>query len=342
MSALRVGIVGSGFGGTIHVPSFQLHPRFEVVAIASPSRADAIARERRVPHAFASAEAMLAGVELDVVSVASPPFDHHRSVLAALTAGKHVLCEKPFALTVAEAEEMSAAAVRAGTACALAFEFRYAPAVAALRELVANAHLGALREIEVSRLASELLERTLRPRSSWWFDRTKGGGVANATMPHFFDLANVLAGRPPVKTTGLLRTANPERVDADGVRFPSTVADGAFALVDYGAGLVAKVSTDSTTVVDSTTVAVHGERRSAIANGTFFMDQTLFVIDEDEQDEYDLAESPYAKHAIVHPQIPLFMELLDGFAERIDLGGGHAPTFADGLEVQRALGAIGY
>ena len=110
MSKLRVGIVGSGFGGAVHAPAYALHPRFEVVAIASPSSAERVARERKIPHAFESVEAMLAGVKLDVVSVASPPFDHHASVIAALRAGKHVLCEKPMALTVAQAEEMHAAA----------------------------------------------------------------------------------------------------------------------------------------------------------------------------------------------------------------------------------------
>jgi len=341
MSILRVGIVGTGFGGTVHAPAYALHPRFEVVAIAAPNSAERVARERKIPHAFASTEAMLAGVELDVVSVASPPFDHHPSVLAALAAGKNVLCEKPFALTVAQADEMVAAAQRAGTATALAFEFRYVPTVRAMLELIENRHIGALREIEVARLGSELLERNTARKRGWWFSREAGGGVANAVMPHFFDLANQLAGRAPGATMGLLRTANPRRTDADGT-FVSTVADGAFAYVDYGEGIVARVSADSTTVVDSLTVAVHGEVRSAIASGGWFGDLSLYAIDADEQDELEIAESPYAKHAAIVPNLPWFLSLLDDFALRIDTGGGHAPTFADGLEVQRQLEAIGY
>ena len=342
MSSLRVGIVGSGFGGSVHAPAYTLHPRFEVVAIASPSSAERVARERKIPHAFGSVEEMLAGVELDVVSVASPPFDHHRSVLAALAAGKHVLCEKPFALTVAEAEEMLAASERAGTAAALAFEFRYVPAIVAIKELIDNGHLGALREIEVVRLSRELLERNTNRGPSWWFSRAKGGGLANAVMPHFFDLANHLAGRPARETIGMLRTANPRRTGPNGETFESDVADGAFALLDHGAGLVARVSNDSTTVVESTTVAVHGERRSAIANGSFFGDLRVYTIAEDEQDELEIAASPYDKHAAVHGNVPFFLALLDAFAQRIDLGTPGVPTFADGLVVQRSLDAIGY
>ena len=342
MSTLRVGIVGSGFGGTVHAPAYTLHPRFEVVAIASPSNAERVARERKIPHAFASCEEMLAGAELDVVSVASPPFDHHRSVLAALAAGKHVLCEKPFALTVAEAEEMLAASERAGTAAAVAFEFRYVPAIVAIKELIDNGHLGALREIEVARLSRELLERNMNRGPSWWFSRAKGGGLANAVMPHFFDLANHLAGRPARDTAGMLRTANPRRTGPNGETFESDVADGAFAYADHGLGLNARCSADATTVVESTTVAVHGETRSAVANGTFFGDLSLFTIADDEQDELEVAASPYAKHAVVHGNLPFFLPLLDAFAERIDLGTPGVPAFADGLAAQRQLDAIGY
>jgi predicted dehydrogenase len=252
-----------------------------------------------------------------------------------------VLCEKPMALTVAQAEEMAAAATRAGTATAMAFEFRYVPTVIAMRELIENLHIGALREVEVARMGSDLLERNTSRKRGWWFDRTKGGGVANATMPHFFDLANVLAGRTPERTLGFLRTANPRRTDAEGT-FESTVADGAFSYVDYGGGTVGRVSTDSTVVVDSLTIAVHGEVRSAVASGSWFGDLTLYAIDPDEQDELEIAASPYAKHATIVPNVPWFLALLDDFATRIDTGGGHAPTFADGLEVQRQLEAVGY
>jgi predicted dehydrogenase len=161
-------------------------------------------------------------------------------------------------------------------------------------------------------------------------------------MPHFFDLATHLAGRAPRATTGMMRTANPRRAGPDGIPFESTVADGVFAFVDFGDGLVARCSADATTVVDSTTVAVHGETRSAVANGTFFGDLAVFAIDEEEQDELGIAPSPYAKHAVVHGNLPFFLPLLDAFAERIDLGTPGVPTFADGLQVQRQLEAVGY
>ncbi|MBD5633012.1 MAG: Gfo/Idh/MocA family oxidoreductase, partial [Candidatus Eremiobacteraeota bacterium] len=144
----RVGVLGASFGGAVHVPAFVAQGSFDVVAIASPNRAAEVAAARKIPNAFSSLDEMLAGCELDVLSIASPPFDHRAAVLGGLRRGLHVLCEKPFGLDVAEAEEMTAAAARAGTVCALAHEFRYTPARQALHELVANGHLGALRALE--------------------------------------------------------------------------------------------------------------------------------------------------------------------------------------------------
>ena len=337
----RVGIVGSSFGGVVHAPAFKLHPQFEVVAIASPTRAQSVATERSIPHAFASVEELLAGVEVDVIAVSSPPFDHHHSVLKALEAGKHVLCEKPFALSAEQAEEMVAARVRAGTAGAIAHEFRYAPAEAALKEMIVNGHLDRLREIELTRFGTELQADAKRPRSAWWFSRERGGGVGNSIMPHLVDLANWFAARPPAHVSGFSRTANPNRTDDEGA-FASDVADGTFALIDYGDGLIARVSADSTASMNQSTIGLHAEHRTAVASGEFLIDMRLFSVEPDEQDELELLPSPYKKYESVAPNVPPFMSLLDDFAKRIETGGGNAPTFEDALQTQRVLKAIGY
>ena len=337
----RVGIVGSGFGGTVHAPAFTLHPAFEVVAIASPTNAARVAAERKIPHAFAALNELLAAVDGDVVAIASPPFDHYAAVRTALAAGKHVLCEKPFTLNVAQAEELVAAAQRAGTACALAHEFRFAPAEASLKALLVEGRVSDVRQIEITRFGNELRAAAARPRSNWWFSRARGGGVANSVMPHTVDLANWLAGRAPVNVSGFGRTANPVRHDADG-EFSSDVFDGVFALLDYGDGLVARVTVDSATSMNQATIALHAEAISVVASGEFLIDMRLFSIEPDEQSELELAASPYAKFVAVAPNLPPFLALLDAFAEWIATGGGNAPTFSDGLATQHVLAAIGY
>lgn len=335
-----MGVVGAGFGALVHAPAFRAHERFELVAIASPSRASDVARTQNIPHAFASCEEMLDGAELDLVSVASPPFAHHHDVSAALRRGKHVLCEKPFALNLAQAHELHAFAQSAGVIHALAFEFRYLSSIVAMRELIANNHLGAPRQIEIAHRATSLRASGERP-NSWWFDRNRGGGAGNAYMPHLFDLALHLAGRKPQTTLGFLRTANPQR-QSKGEAFTSTVADGAFALLNFGEGLAATITSDMTQVADSSLIAVHGEQRTIVASGKTLHETTTFMVDEEETAELDLRANPRAKLAIAHPSIPLFLSLLDDLAQAIDGKPGSVPTFADGLAAQECLDAIGY
>lgn len=336
----KVGITGAGFGARAHLPAFKAHPEFDVVAIASPRSASRIAEERGVPQAFSSIDEMLKNADIDVVSIAAPPFTHHDDVLAALAAGKHVICEKPFALNVGQAEELVAAAKRAGTATAVMHEFRWVPQRLAVKELIANDHLSPLREIEIAQLSNRLRADVERPRS-WWFDRECGGGMAGALLSHLIDSANWLAGRPPVRSTGYLRTANRERRDEQGT-FVSTVDDGCWALIDYGDGLVARVSVDATTPVESFTMAAHAENRTAVASGTDFDDMRLFSVDAEETAELDVKPSPYARFASVDRHVPFVMELLDEFVKEIRTGSSAVPTFEDALHTQRVLESIGY
>lgn len=341
MKTYRIGISGAGFGVKAHLPALLAHPRFEVVALASPSSAATIAAERKIPHAFTSAQAMIAGCELDAITIASPPFTHRDAVLAALDAGLHVMCEKPFALNVEEAEEMVAAARDAGTACGIAHEFRFVPQRQAIRELIANGHLKPLREIEITHLTTFLREDSTVRQRGWWFEREKGGGMANAIFSHLIDGANWAVGRPPHKTSGFLRTANKTRRDDQG-EFTSTVDDGCFALLDYGDGLVARLTTDATEIVESFTFAVHAENRTAVASGPNAIDNTLYSIDADETNELQCKPSPYAKFGSVLANVPYLMELYDELVKAIETGESALPTFQDGLDIQRVLAAIGY
>lgn len=336
----RVGILGSSFGGKVHAPAFAAHERFELTAIASPTNAATVAKERNIPQHYASLEAMLDAVQLDVLSIAAPPFAHYGAARAALERGLHVLCEKPFTMSTAEAEELVALAKSAGTACILAHEFRFLPTRLALHELLANGHLGPVRQIETTRLSGFLRRDARRPRG-WWFSREQGGGVAGAWLSHAIDTANWLAGRAPLRACGYLRTANAEREDAEG-RFLSTVDDGAFATIDYGDGLIARLEVDGTLRVEGYTVSVHGEKRSAVATGKTMHDQQLFTIDDEETAELHCTPTPRAALASIHESVPVFTAMLDGFADAIDGKPHLAATFADGLATQRVLAAIGY
>ena len=337
----KVGIVGSGFGSRAHLPAFAAHPQFEVVAVASPHRAQDIAKARNIPHAFASCEDLLRGADVDVVSIAAPPFTHHADVLASLGARKHVICEKPFALNVKQAREMLEAARAAGTAAAVMHEFRWVPQRMAIKELVVNGHLHPLREIEIAQLSRNLRAGDTSRERGWWFERERGGGIAGALLSHVIDCATWFAGRPPVRSTGYLRTANPKRRDGKG-EFVSTSDDGAFAMVDYGDGLIARLTVDGTVAVESSTYAVHAENRTAVASGESAVSMRLFSVDEEETAELDCKPSPYQKFESIDPLVPLIMQLLDEFVKQIRTGSSSVPTFAEAVETQRVLESIGY
>lgn len=337
---MKVGIVGSGFGVRAHLPAYVAHPSFEVIALASPHSAGKIAKERKIPHAFTSCEELLKGCDVDLVSIAAPPFTHDKDVLASLKAGKHVICEKPFALNVRQAEEMVAAAQKAGTVTAIMHEFRFVPQHVAIKQLVVNNHLQPMREIEITQLATFLGE-DLERKNNWWMKRELGGGITGALLSHLIDLASWLAGRPPVKSLGYERTAVPARKDANG-SFTTDVADGAFALVDYGDGLVARLAVDGTVAIDSYTCAVHAQNRTAVASGSSIFETQLFAIDSENAEELDCKQSKYEKFKSVDRHVPLIMELLDEFLKRVENGTGDIPTFEDGLQTQRVLESIGY
>lgn len=337
---IRIGIAGAGFGVKSHLPALLASPAFEVVALASPSTAARVARERGIPHAFLSCAEMVRGCELDAVTVASPPFAHRDDVLAALDAKKHVLCEKPFALDVAQAQEMLEASVRAGTVCAVSHEFRWVPARQALKELIVNGHLAPLRDIEITQL-TDFLRLSGRRSRGWWFERRCGGGIAGALLSHVIDTSNWLAGRAPLRVDGFLRTANPNRRDERG-EFTSDVDDGAFVTVDYGDGLVARLCVDATTAQNALTVAVHAENRTAVESGSSLTETTLYAIDGEETSELQCKRSPHARFASVQPNVPYLMELYDNLAAAV-AGRPHAlPTFAEAVVTQNALAAIGF
>ncbi len=337
----KVGIVGSGFGVRAHLPAFSAHRAFDVAAIASPHHADRIAQERGIPASFRSCEQLLAGAQVDVVSIAAPPFTHHADVLAALAAKKHVICEKPFTLSVREAQAMVEAAGAAETATAVMHEFRFVPQRLALKELVQNAHVNPLREIEITQLSGRLRAGVPREQS-WWFDRACGGGMAGALLSHLIDSATWVAGRPPARSTGFLRTANPLRHEPSGATFTSTVDDGCFALIDYGDGLIARVTADATAAVNSFTMAVHGENRTAVASGADLFDMRLFTVDDDETAELQCTPAPYEKYRSVDPHVPFIMQLLDEFVKQIETGTSAVPTFAEALATQRVLASVGF
>ncbi len=145
---LRVGVIGAGtFAEEAHIPGIQAHPRGQVVALCARNRERAAAMAARlgVPDVYTDYHELIARPDIDAVTVAAPDLLHGPASIAALEAGKHVFCEKPLAMTAAEARSMADAAGRAarsGRVAMVGFTFRYSRALQALRQLLRDEALG--------------------------------------------------------------------------------------------------------------------------------------------------------------------------------------------------------
>jgi predicted dehydrogenase len=192
---LGVVVVGTGFGCLTHVPALR-DAGFEVKALVGRDAERTAARAGRfeVPLGLTSLDEALALDGVDAVSVVTPPHTHHDLVVAAVEAGKHVVCEKPFATDAEEAQRMLDAAEAAGVVHLLGTEFRFATGQAHLRRVVARGDIGeprvALFLLEVPLIADHGAEVP-----EWWADRAEGGGWFGAHGSHWIDQVQSMLGR---------------------------------------------------------------------------------------------------------------------------------------------------
>lgn len=186
-SDLTVGIVGLGYGRA-HIPAFQSHG-CRVVALCQRDQATARALAKRydVPHTFHRWEEMLDVARPDIVVVAPPPHLHAPIVLRAFESGAHVLCEKPLAMTVAEARAMAAAAARAGRVAMTSFNWRFTAAMQELHARVRAGEVGRAFHVSARWRGGRMAKEDEAP--DWRMDRSQAGhGVMGDQGVHVVDL----------------------------------------------------------------------------------------------------------------------------------------------------------
>ncbi|NLH06955.1 MAG: Gfo/Idh/MocA family oxidoreductase [Chloroflexi bacterium] len=196
MDKVRVGVIGSGFIGNIHVDALKRVPDAEIVAVASktPGKAAAFAAERGIPTAYEDYRELLARDDIDAVTVGVPNYLHEEVVCAAAEAGKHIMCEKPFARTIQEAERMLAAVREAGVKLVYGEMLCFAPKYVRAKRLVEEGALGEVFLVKQS-------EEHDGPHSPWFWDvNLSGGGVLLDMGCHSIEFARWILDRPAVKS----------------------------------------------------------------------------------------------------------------------------------------------
>lgn len=201
---LRVGIVGSGgIAQAVHIPNYlKCTDRVEIVAVTdvATERAKEAAEKFSIPHYFSTIEDMLQGVELDAVSVCTPNKFHAGCAITALNAGCHVLCEKPPAMTVEEAQAMADAAQAAGKYLTYGFHYRHSANVAALKRFIDAGEFGDI----YAGTAIALRRRGIPGWGVFTNKELQGGGPLIDIGVHMLDTALYLMGYPePESVSGV-------------------------------------------------------------------------------------------------------------------------------------------
>jgi predicted dehydrogenase len=182
---IRLGIIGCGGFGLYALQQFAQVPGVKLIGMAGTNRQAAHAAAQRfgIPD-IEDVDKLLARDDIDLVYIATPPFLHHPQAIAALQAGKHVICEKPLAITLEQADAMIAAACERDRLLTVNLMQRYNPIYQAVKRLIESRTLGDLLHGYFENYASD----ENLPPEHWFWDRTKSGGIFIEHGVHFFDL----------------------------------------------------------------------------------------------------------------------------------------------------------
>ncbi len=240
---IRIGIIGAGFARTTQIPGFRNCKDARLVAICSAHRehAEEVAREFTIDHVEDDWRALIARDDIDLVSIVTPVVTHCEMTLAALKAGKAVLCEKPMAMNAGEARRMADRAREAGVLALIDHELRFLTGRVKLRELLRRGDIGKVRHGQLT-FRSDSRADVERPWN-WWSDKTQGGGALGAIGSHVVDAFRWLLDTEVDEVFCNLATHVHERKDDSGRTRPVTTDDEANLLLKF----VDSESTDGAT-----------------------------------------------------------------------------------------------
>lgn len=360
---LGVALIGYAFMGRAHSQAwrtvgaaFDVPPIARRVIVGRDEQAVAEASRRLdwEEHATDWREAITRD-DVDIVDICTPGFLHAEIAIAALEAGKHVLCEKPLANDPAEAERMVEAARAArerGQVAALGHTYRRVPALAHARDLVAAGRLGEIRQIRASYLQDWLVHA--EAGMTWRLRKeTAGSGALGDIGSHAIDQIQYVTGQQVTAVRGRLATMVRERPGPDGPE-PVTVDDAAWATLELDGGAIASVEASrmATGAKNELALEVYGTK-GALRFDLERLDELWFL-----DATAPVAEQGFARVLVTEPEHPYLegwwpqghilgwenaftnqaRDLLLAVRDRDP--AAYSPDFEDGLALQRILEAV--
>lgn len=356
---LGVGMVGYAFMGRAHSNAWRtvahqegvaLEPRMVAVCGRDAAATGAAARRLGWDGFETDWHALIARDDVDLIDICTPGATHAPIAIEALRAGKHVLCEKPLANTVEEAQEMVRAAEGArGSIAMVGFNYRRIPALALARQLVEAGTLGRLRQVRAVYLQDWLVDSAFP--MTWRLRREQAGSGALGDLgAHIVDLVQYLTGERVAEVAGRAATFVQERTGEGGRPEPVTVDDAVLFSASLDGGAIA--SFEATRFATGSKNALRVELDGQ--DGALRFD--LERLNELEVYERSQPHAGFRRVLVTEPDDPYLSawwppghvlgwehtfvhqarDLLNGVAAATPV----APTFTDGLGVQRVLAAV--
>jgi predicted dehydrogenase len=341
----RIGVIGLGFGTQVYVPAFRSEG-WEVAALSSRTR-DKLAKAAQaagVADIHTDPMEMIRRRDLDAIAVVTPPGSHCELSVAALEAGKHVLCEKPFAMNAAEAQRMVDAARRSGKTAMVGHEFRHTPQRAYIKSMLDSGAIGRFTMCTIELYLDRFVTAEARPLT-WFAYKRDGGGVLGALGSHYIDGLRHWFGEV-TKVTGKLSTLRPDLVDpASGAIVKAETDDTFHFLLEFANGGMASMNASfAATPARGARIVVMGERGTFIAEqpGPNPMEDGVVIASRD-----GAALKPLPTPAQYTPftddrdhRLMAFRLLVRDFTRGVEQGASPAPNFVDGLKCQEVLDAV--
>jgi predicted dehydrogenase len=371
---LRVGMIGYAFMGAAHSQAWRtvnhafdlpLRARLSVVCGRSADQVAQAATRLGWEGHTTDWRALVESDEIDLIDICTPGDTHAEIALAALAAGKHVLCEKPLANSVAEAREMAAAAAQAqahGVRAMCAFNYRRVPAVALMREMVAAGRIGEIRHVRASYLQDWIVDPEF-PLVWRLRKEIAGSGALGDIGAHIVDLTQFVTGQSISAVSALTETfvkSRPLPSESAGLAASSngtllgdvTVDDAALFLARLDGGAVATY--EATRFATGRKNALRVELNGALGSLAFDFERM------NELEFYDgtrpAGEQGFSRILVTEPEHPYvgawwppghglgyehsFTHEVRDLIEDIAAGRDPEPSFTDALRVQLVLDAV--
>jgi predicted dehydrogenase len=368
-SSIRVAMIGHGFMGAAHSQGWRVAPRFFDLPV-EPELSVVVGRHGAAVKAAASRwgwtefstdwREVVARDDIDIIDIVTPGDTHAEIAIAALQAGKHVLCEKPLANSVSEAVKMADAAALAaehGVFAMTGFSFRRVPAVTFARDLIAAGKLGEIYQVRASYLQDWLSD----PKAPmvWRLNRElAGSGALGDIAAHIIDMSQFITGLTLGSVSGTIETIIPQRPIVGSAELGEvTVDDAALFTGRYQSA----PGTRGVLGIFEATRCATGRKNTLRIEVSGAAGAIAFDLDDMNSLQYYDAtalanERGFTKILVTEPQHPYiaawwppghvlgyehgFSNQVSDFITAITSGVQPTPSFADGLQVQRVLAAI--